>query len=276
MAEVPEFDADAFNAFEKAGWRNLGPSYHGVTRDSTASAAAPLLAAVNVKTGNRLLDIACGPGYAAGLAAERGAEAIGVDASPSMLEVARQSYPKAHFQAGDAEALEFADASFDAAVCAFGILHFGRPEAAIGEAHRVLRPGARYAFTSWLTPDRVETFGIFRQAVEAHGSFDVALPEGPPMFRFADATAATEVLQAAGFEEVATEEIEIVRRITPEGLLAALTGATVRSRALVEAQRPEAKAAIEAAILETARNRAVDGIVTLNMPARMTSGRRPG
>ena len=61
-------------------------------------------------------------------------------------------HPEIEFHAGDAEALPFADARFDAAIANFGIHHVERPERAIAEARRVLRRGGTFAFTVWAAP----------------------------------------------------------------------------------------------------------------------------
>ena len=67
----------------------------------------------------RLLDICCGPGHATAEAAARGLSVIGIDFAPAMVDEACRLFPDLDFRVGDAEALDFHDASFDAAICGF-------------------------------------------------------------------------------------------------------------------------------------------------------------
>lgn len=268
------FDAEAFKAFERAGWNRQAAGYRTVSWDSTRLGLGPVLDAAGVAAGMDVLDVATGPGYGAAMAARRGANATGVDFAAAMVEEARRNFPEARFHEGDAEALPFEDGSFDAVTCSFGMLHFARPERAVAEAFRVLRPGGRHAFSAWCTADRVAHFGMFRRAVAAHGDPHAGgIPEGPEMFRFSDPGECEHVLRAAGFRDTRVEEMTVRRRVTPEALVEGLRHATVRSRALLDAQTPEARAAIEAAILSDARAMAgPDGVLDLSLPAVLASG----
>ncbi len=72
-----------------------------------------LLDETRVGPGTRLLDIACGSGYAAALAAGRGAEVTGVDITPALLEIARERTPGGTFLEGEMDALPLPDSRFD-------------------------------------------------------------------------------------------------------------------------------------------------------------------
>jgi ubiquinone/menaquinone biosynthesis C-methylase UbiE len=168
---VTEYDPEAFDAFEVAGWTTKdATAYDSLAGRVTSQVADPLLDAVGAGQWTRLLDVATGPGYVAARAAERGAETVGLDFSETMLAHARANVPGVEFLLGDATALPFDDESFDAVVAAFVLLHLGAPERAVAEAARVLRPEGRAAFTVWDVPARGRWIGIFFESFMAAGA----------------------------------------------------------------------------------------------------------
>ena len=100
-------DPEAFRDFEHAGWTSNVSEYEAAFARITSQAIGPLLDAVDLRPGARMLDVATGPGYVAAAAAERGARAVGVDFSAPMVARARTIYPTVEFQEGDAEAISF-------------------------------------------------------------------------------------------------------------------------------------------------------------------------
>lgn len=269
-------DPAAFKAFEHDGWQAVYAGYHDAFGDLTTQAVGPLLDAVGAGPGVRLLDVATGPGYVARAAAHRGAGVVGVDFSAAMVALARRLHPGLEFAEGDAEALALPDRSFDAVVMNFGLLHLARPEQALAEACRVLRPGGRLAFTVWSKPEEAVGFRIVLRAVEAHGDLSVTLPPGPPFFRFSDPEECHRTLTAAGFTALRVTTVPQVWRLaSADALMEAIEGSTVRTRALLWAQRPEALAAIRAAVRAAVgayqRGRAIE----LPMPAVLASAAKP-
>jgi SAM-dependent methyltransferase len=120
-----------------------------------------------------LLDAGCGSGLFSYLAIQTGAQVIGVDAAPGLLEVARQRNPKNNFMEEDLEALPFAENSFDF-VAAFNSLQYaGNFENALKEATRVLKTGGRLVMGIWDKPEKSDSTEILK----AIGSL---LPPPPP------------------------------------------------------------------------------------------------
>jgi len=271
-------DYQPFKALEHAGWSESGVSrtYETYFTSLTSQSIDPLLDAVGAGPGVRLLDVATGPGHLAARAAERGASVVGVDVSPAMVEIAQRLYPAVEFRSGDAEALPFPPASFDAVVMNYGLLHLSRPELAIAEAFRLLRPGGRIGFTVWAPPDVARGFGLILESVRAKGNPDVPLPPGPPFFRFANADESRAALAAAGFAGVTV--IDVPQRWLLPGaaaLLEVFEEGTVRTRALLKGQTPDAMQAIRAAVHDAARAFATPNGLDIPMPAVLSSGVKP-
>jgi len=273
MDEPRTTAAATFKTFEHEGWEEVARPYRDAFSSLTAQSVSSLLEAVAVAPGLRLLDVACGPGDAAAAAALRGARVTGADFAAAMVEQASRLHPGLTFRTGDAEALPFEDAGFDAVIVNFGVLHFADPDRAIAEAFRVLAPGGRFAFTVWAPPEKCEGFAIVLQAIEKHGRLDVPLPEGPPFFRFADPDECRRVLGAAGFTKVVVRELPMRWRLPgPDALLDAFLEGGVRTRGLLRAQTPDALAAIREAARREAACFGRDQGVEFSMPAVLASG----
>ena len=119
---------------------------------------------LGVGTGARLLDIACGSGLAAHIAARRGAAVTGIDASEALVSIARARTPDGDFRVGDMFALPFPDSSFDVATSFNGI--WQGCEVALHEAARVLVPGGRLGLTFWGRLEHVGLMPYFLKAIE--------------------------------------------------------------------------------------------------------------
>lgn len=270
------FDPNSFHDFEHAGWERAAAFYGDAFGALTAQTAGPMLDSARVAAGTRLLDVASGPGFIAGAAADRGAAVVGLDFSTAMVAEARRRLPALTFREGDAEALPFEADGFDAVVMNFGLLHLARPDTAIAEAHRVLRAGGRYAFTVWAAPERAVGFGMVLRAVDELGKNDVPLPEGPPFFRFSDAAETRRTLEEAGFTDVGVRELPLTWRLTSaDAVFEALSRGGVRTAALLRGQTPEALAAIRAAVRRGVESYAMDSGFALPMPAVLASCRKP-
>jgi SAM-dependent methyltransferase len=113
--------------------------------------------------GRSLLDAGCGSGQAIADAGRRGAIVTGVDATPELLDVARQRTPTADLRVGDIQELPFGDAAFDVVTAFNSIQYAADPAAAVAELARVCRAGGQVAIGIWGDPQRCETEGLFQR-----------------------------------------------------------------------------------------------------------------
>jgi SAM-dependent methyltransferase len=117
------------------------------------SSAVEFLDRLSVPEGAALLDVACGSGQLALIAARRGLQVTGVDIAANAIFAARERAQAealpARFDEGDAEALPYADASFDVVASLFGAMFAPRPDLVAQELVRVCRPGGTIAMANW-------------------------------------------------------------------------------------------------------------------------------
>jgi SAM-dependent methyltransferase len=271
--------SDAFRKFEQAGWGDgsIALSYHRHFGEVTPACIPDLLAAAGMMAGDRVLDVACGAGYVAAAARDRGAQATGLDFSAAQVRLAEQSYPGIRFVEGNAEALPFVDGEFDVVLNAFGMPHVSDPDRTAAEAFRVLRPGGRFAYASWAEPARCIAFSMIYDAIRAHGSLDVGLPPGPNFFGYGDPGYARDMLGRAGFADVSTREVPLVFRVTsPDGLYEAISTGTVRASAVLNRQGADNLPRIKAYLRERVATCKDNGGYAIPAAALVVAGLKAG
>ena len=136
---------------------------------NTVFAGELLCEAAGLRAGQKVLDVACGSGNIALSAARRFCDAVGIDYVPALIGRARERAAAerlpATFEVGDAEALPYDDASFDAVLSTFGVMFAPDQEQAAAELVRVCRPGGTIALANW-TPD-----GMWGELFKLHGRY---------------------------------------------------------------------------------------------------------
>lgn len=276
IPDSPLFDLEAFRQFEHAGWNEVAGRYAATFGRLTAQAVNPLLDAADIREGMRALDLACGTGLHAHAAVQRGATTTGVDLSEVMVEQARLATPGACFQIGDAESLPFGQASFDAVVCGFGVLHFPDAARAVAEVFRVLAPTGKFACSVWRPPSHSPFLALLNDAVDEFGTRDVNVPAGPPPYQYGVTENLESLLANQGFVDLQSFEVPVTVRLNAaEEVFDALLEGGVRSRALLEAQTPQAFTKIRDAAIERARNFANGDRIEIPRPALIAVGIKP-
>jgi SAM-dependent methyltransferase len=158
------------------------------------TAAEEFIARLNLKPGDRVLDVACGTGNLAIPAARAGAIVTGADIATNLLEQARARAEaeglKIQFDEGDAENLPYADSAFDVVVTMYGAMFAPRPELVAAELTRVCRAGGRIAMANW-TPE-----GFIGQMFKVTGKHVPPPPNMPSPLKWGDEATVRERLSA--------------------------------------------------------------------------------
>jgi len=169
--------------------------------------------AVALTAGVRVLDIAAGSGLPALAVAARvqpQGSVVAIDISPPMLRLAERraratGLRNIEFRAMNAEALAFADHSFDAVTCTFGLMFCADPARAVAELRRVLAPGGRFAISTWAEPSRNPFLAIFGRAVAEVLSLPRPPRSAPGPFRFSQPDELEAVMRAGGLTDLEIE-----------------------------------------------------------------------
>ena len=157
-------------------WGARAASYAAYAVPKNRPYARDLVAAVGIAEGERVLDVATGPGVVAIEAARSLAgsgEVVATDLAPEwepFVGLAAAGLGNVRFRVMPAEALALPDDAFDVAFCQFGLMFVSDPAVALAEISRVLRPGGRLGVAVWSTPDKVAHFATQRALVAAMGN----------------------------------------------------------------------------------------------------------
>ena len=150
-AEQPDFTA--LKARQQAAWASGDYAVVGVTLQIVGE---QLCEALDIRSGQKVLDVAAGNGNATLAAARRWCEVVATDYVPALLARARERAGAERLsidiREADAEALPFADGSFDAVVSTFGVMFTPDQDRAAGELLRVCKPGGKIGLANW-TPE---------------------------------------------------------------------------------------------------------------------------
>lgn len=187
----------------------------------TRGATEVILEVADARPGLQALDLASGMGEPAlSLAAAAGpsGHVTATDVEPGILAVAEErarnlGLANISFRRADAQALPFADRSFDLITCRFGIMFFPDCGKALREALRVLKSGGRAIYVAWGSPEQPfyqATVGILRK----HAQVPTPGADAPHPFRFAEPGSLRKAMEVAGFHDV-REELRTIPMIWP-------------------------------------------------------------
>jgi SAM-dependent methyltransferase len=188
-------------------------------RDFGMPVSSWMIEHARLQPGQRVLELAAGPGDTGFLAAELirpGGVLLSTDGTENMLEVARAranelGIDNVEFRRIELEWVDLDTASVDAVLCKWGLMFSVDPEAALREWRRVLRPGGRVALAAWDEPPLNDWATIPTRALVELGHAEPPDPEAPGMFVLAAPGRLQELLESAGFTDVVVDSVPTPR-----------------------------------------------------------------
>ena len=253
LGSVSAVDPNEYRVDSREGWEHAAAGWGQAAdriHDWAVGVSATMVDALALQPGDRVLELAAGPGDTGFMAAELiapGGTLICSDGAEAMLDIARgralaQGVRNVEFRQLELEWIDLETAEVDAILCRWGIMLVVDPASAAREIRRVLRPGGRVALAVWDLPERNPWTVIPQQVMHALGHGTAPAPVGPGMFALAGDGVLTELLEGAGLLDVTIAPVEMERHFASvEDWIAETTAMSVALRttfaALTDGQR---------------------------------------
>jgi SAM-dependent methyltransferase len=278
-------DHHEFRAGQRRDWNQASKGWREWSEfidRTTTPVSERLMAMARVEPGQRVLDVAAGYGEpsltAAKIVGPQGA-IVATDISAGMLEYGRERAAAAglqnvEFVESDALSLEFPPGSFDAAVSRWGIIFEPDGEGAAGRVRGFLKPGARFAISSWGPPERVPFMALPMGTVMKLLDVPPPPPGRPGPLSRPTPAAIGGLLEGGGFSDVEVDELEITFDYdSPEAFARSVQELVPPITNLMKSHSPEAQQQVWQAVTDAARVHASeDGSVRLTNLVLVAAG----
>jgi len=225
-------DAELQRRVQRYGWDKAAAYYENFWHNQLKPAQDLLLEMIKPASGERVLDTACGTGLVSFRVKKSVGEdgfVLGTDISEKMVEIStalakEKKINNIQFARMDAEELQSPDNSFDAAICALGLMYFPDPLKALKEMRRVLKPGGRAAAAVWGQRDHCGWSEIF-EIVDKRVASEVC----PMFFNLGNPGQSQLYFKAAGYSNIESKKISTTLRYATgeEAIGAAFAGGPV-------------------------------------------------
>src|SRR3989338_310015 len=211
-------DKKQFIEIQRQDWNRVAPAWEKWDEKLSRNMSFVnhrLIADARLRPGYRVLDLGCGTGYPAILAAqavESQGSVVGLDLSEEMLAVARRKakflgLSNVKFQAEDATTLPFETASFDSVISRFCLMFLPEIPLTVSEISRVLKPGGYFAAAVWSSPDKNPYIRIPMDVIKKFVEIPVPAPDQPGIFRLAREGDLLGIAAKSGLTKIADEDV---------------------------------------------------------------------
>lgn len=218
---APEIDAGEFRAGQRRDWNTASKGWrdwHELIDAATHGVSERMVEMAAIEHGDRVLDVAAGygePSLTAARVVGPEGRIVATDISAGMLDYGRQRAAEAgleqvEFVEADAASLDFPEQSFDAALSRWGVIFEPDGEATVARIRAFLKPGAKMAISSWGPPERVPMLSIPMKTAMERLDVPPPPPGTPGPLSRPTPEAIGGLLEAGGFSEVETDEMEVI------------------------------------------------------------------
>lgn len=216
-----KFDAAQFKIGQRKNWDGAAAGWRKwwkTAEDGAQKITDKLVELAEIKSGNRVLDVATGIGEpaitAARIVGEKG-YVLATDISPQMLAIGRERARSQglqniiEFKEGDAELVDLPNATFQAAICRWGLMFLPNLSIALSNIQKSLVSGGKFATAVWANPSKVPLISLSLSTVRKQLNIPPPPPNVPSPFSLADVDAFTSTLSQAGFGGIHHESVEV-------------------------------------------------------------------
>ena len=272
-------------AYQAAYWNETGGrawvELQGLMDGPNKSVEDAVVEAAFPGAGKAVVDIGCGAGATTLAMARRlgaGGEALGVDVSQPLLELARgraerEGLAKARFALGDAQTLDIGEGRFDAAMSRYGVMFYSDFDAAFANIRRSVKAGGKLAFACWRRPADNPLAAVPTKAA-AHLLPPLPKPDpaAPGRFAFADPARVQGILERSGWSQIAIDRLDAPTPISLEDLTTLSLRMGPIAAALRDADAATA-AKVREAVVEALEPHVENGIIPMIAGCWMVTAR---
>jgi ubiquinone/menaquinone biosynthesis C-methylase UbiE len=254
-------------------WGDIASDYEMAFEGLSSQYAAEVLRLLDLRPGERVIDVAAGTGAFSLLAAQAGAEVLATDFAAGMVarlreRIAMAKLSRIRAEVMDGQALAVPDGSFDASVSVLGLIFFPDIGKGMAELRRVLRSGGRAAVVCWGDPRTLKLMTVLVRAIQKIVP-DFQPPAAQPVWaRLAGSSSLTDEMQNAGFRDVQVTTATCHLKISsPETFWTSFTRSAPPLAYLFQQLGPDRTAAVGEEYIASLRATSYDGVPSLAIEA---------